>query len=539
MRVLPTLSLLLAILPLLASCGRAVPTAAPLETETSPASEIDATDWWREVVFYEIFVRSFYDSDGDGIGDFNGVTEKLDYLQDLGIGGIWLMPIHPSPSYHGYDVVNYYAVNPDYGTMKDFRRLLAEAHKRDIRVIIDLVLNHTSSQHPFFQAALNPASPYHDWYIWSTEKPNWGNWHATQPDGPYYYGLFCDCMPDLNYANLEVTAQMENVVHYWLDQGVDGFRLDAIKHLFEEAGRVENVPATHDWLEDFYGDYKAISDKTYTVGEVYSAGAFVARTYEGQTDHIFNFELASGIMNSVNGGSNTGLTSAYAFTLPEMPDGDYATFLTNHDQNRVMSVLRGNTAKAKVAATLLLTAPGTPFVYYGEEIGMTGAKPDEMIRTPMQWSAGTNAGFTTGTSWEPPNSDYAQGVNVAAQVGDPASLLTHYRTLIALRTSHSALRTGNTWIFETMNKGLFASLRVDETEAILVLVNLTDGPISDYGLSLETSSVRAGRYNLLALLGDGEFSSLSVGEGGQVEGFMPLAEVPAYATLILKLTPIP
>ncbi|MFZ5903964.1 MAG: alpha-amylase family glycosyl hydrolase [Chloroflexota bacterium] len=538
MRVLPTLSLLLAILPLLASCGRAVPTAAPLETDASPASASDAVDWWREVVFYEIFVRSFYDSDGDGIGDFNGVTEKLDYLQDLGIGGIWLMPIHPSPSYHGYDVVNYYAVNPDYGTMNDFRRLLDEAHKRDIRVIIDLVLNHTSSQHPFFRAALDPSSPYRDWYIWSTEKPDWGNWHAAQPDGPYYYGFFCDCMPDLNYANPEVTAQMENVVHYWLDQGVDGFRLDAIKHLFEEAGRVENAPAMHDWLEDFYSDYKAISDETYTVGEVYSAGAFVARTYEGQTDHIFNFELAGGIVNSVNGGSNTGLTSAYTFTLPEMPDGDYATFLTNHDQNRVMSVLRGNTAKAKVAATLLLTAPGTPFIYYGEEIGMTGAKPDELIRTPMQWSAGANAGFTTGTPWEMPNTDYAQGVNIAAQVDDPASLLSHYRALIAMRTSHSALRTGNTLIFETANKGLFASLRVDGTEAILVLVNLTEAPISDYALSLKSSPLEPGQYDLLSLLGGGEFSPLSVNEGGKVTGFVPLVEVPAYATLILILSPI-
>jgi glycosidase len=346
-------------------------------------------------------------------------------------------------------------------------------------------------------------------------------------------------MPDLNYANPEVTAQMESAVHYWLGQGVDGFRLDAIKHLFEEAGRVENVPATHNWLDDFYDDYKTVNTEAYTVGEVYSAGAFVAKTYEGQTDHIFNFELSSGIMNSVNGGSNTGLTSAYAFTLPEMPDGDYATFLTNHDQNRVMTVLRGNVAKAKVAATLLLTAPGTPFIYYGEEIGMTGAKPDELIRTPMQWSADVNAGFTTKTPWEAPNTDYAQGVNVAAQVDDPAALLSHYRTLITLRASHSALRTGETFVLETGNTGLFASLRVDETEAVLVLVNLTEAPIVDYSLSLEASPLKPGTYKLLPLLGDGEFSSLSISEGGKVLSFVPLTEVPAYSTIILRLTPIP
>lgn len=536
MRVLPTLSLSLTILLFLPSCGRAVPTAAPIETETSPASASDAAGWWREVVFYEIFVRSFYDSDGNGIGDFNGVTEKLDYLEDLGIGGIWLMPIHPSPSYHGYDVVNYYAVNPEYGTMDDFLRLLDEAHQRNIRVIIDLVLNHTSNQHPFFQAAMDVSSTYHDWYIWSDGNPGWGNWHETAHG--WYYGFFCDCMPDLNYANPEVTAQMENVVHYWLDQGVDGFRLDAIKHLFEEAGRVENVPATHEWLKDFYKDYKAINSQAYTVGEVYSAGAFVAKTYEGQTDHTFNFELAGGIVNSVNGGSNTGLTSAYAFTLPEMPDGDYATFLTNHDQNRVMSVLRGDTSKAKVAATLLLTAPGTPFIYYGEEIGMAGTKPDEDIRRPMQWSNALNAGFTTGRPWRAPDANYSE-VNIAAQTSDASSLLSHYRALIAIRSSHSALRTGKTYIFETANKGLFASLRADETEAILVLVNLTNAPIADYTLSLETSPLRAGTYDLLPLLDGGDFSSLSVNESGSVAGLVPLAEVPAYATLILILTPIP
>jgi glycosidase len=244
-------------------------------------------------------------------------------------------------------------------------------------------------------------------------------------------------------------------------------------------------------------------------------------------------------MNSVNGGSNTGLTSAYAFTLPEMPDGDYATFLTNHDQNRVMSVLRGDTDKARVAAALLLTAPGTPFIYYGEEIGMTGAKPDELIRTPMQWGAGANAGFTIGTPWQPPNPDYTQEVNVAAQTADPASLLSHYRALIALRASHSALRTGETFVLDAGNRGLFASLRVDEAEAILVLVNLTDASITDYALSLDSSPLRAGQYTLIPLFGDGSLSSLSVSEGGRVADFMPLAEVPAYTTLILNLVPIP
>ena len=441
MRLTFRISRLLLSIFLIASCGHAVPTARPIETATRLAIKNEMSGWWRDVVFYEIFVRSYADSNGDGTGDFNGITQKLDYLQNLGIGGIWLMPIHPSPSYHGYDVINYYAVNPDFGTMDDFRHLLNEAHKRNIRVIIDMVLNHTSNQHPFFKSALDPASPYRDWYIWADKPQPWGNWHET-PSG-FYYGFFCNCMPDLNYANPSVTDQMLKMTKFWLaDVGVDGFRIDAAKHLFEVDGKVENVPATHEWFAKFYRDYKVINPQVYTVGEVYGAGAFLANTYQNQMDQIFNFELASGLVNSANAGVTSAVESAYKFSLSDMPNGDYATFLTNHDQNRVMTALNGNVDKAKVAAALLLTAPGTPFIYYGEEIGMTGAKPDEMIRTPMQWSAAANAGFTTGTPWELLNPDYARGVNVAAQIEDPISLLSYYRTLIQLRNSHPALQTG-------------------------------------------------------------------------------------------------
>ncbi|HKJ40139.1 MAG TPA: alpha-amylase family glycosyl hydrolase, partial [Anaerolineales bacterium] len=372
------------------------PTPQPVSTEPDIGSSPEP--WWQEAVFYEIFVRSFYDTDADGIGDFNGVTQKLDYLESLGVNAIWLMPINPSPSYHGYDVINYYAVNTEYGTMDDFKHLLDEAHKRDIRIIIDLVLNHTASGHPFFQEANSkPDSNYRDWYVWSdTDQGNL--WY--EGNGGYYFGLFWSGMPDLNYRNPDVTAQMYAVTRYWLeDIGVDGFRLDAAKHLIEEGDVTENTQATHDWFKDFYKFYKSSDPDAYTVGEVFGAGAFIATTYEDQFDHIFNFELASGIINSVNGESNTGINSAWKFTLNDIEDGGYATFLTNHDQNRVMSVLNGNDEKAKLASFMLLTSPGTPFIYYGEEIGMQGRKPDEDIRLPMQWNTDLNAGFSTGNPW--------------------------------------------------------------------------------------------------------------------------------------------
>ncbi|MEW6028389.1 MAG: alpha-amylase family glycosyl hydrolase [Chloroflexota bacterium] len=557
-----TLTVLLLLASLLLGCVPAsTPTSpVPVSDTAAPAEAFVPTPeerplWWDDAVFYEIFVRSFYDSDGDGIGDFNGVTEKLDYLNDgdpntstdLGVTGIWLMPIFPSPSYHGYDVTDYYDVNPQYGTMDDFKKLLSEAHKRGIRVIIDLVLNHTSDNHPWFKEAKSDAnSPYRDWYIWRDVDPKyrgpWGErvWHPS-PTG-YYYGIFEAFMPDLNYNNPEVTQTMGEVATFWLkDIGVDGFRLDAAKHLIEEGAKQDNSVSTHKWYIDFRPVYKAANPEAVTVGEFFGDTPQTLADYTSgnQLDLAFNFNLAEAFIGSANTGQASYTANALKISNNVLPEAQYAPFLTNHDQNRVMSVLRGNTAKAKVAATLLLTAPGTPFIYYGEEIGMTGAKPDELIRTPMQWSAGTNAGFTTGTPWEMPNTDYAQGVNIAEQAGDPTSLLSHYRALIAIRSSHPALRTGEIYIFDTANKGLFASLRVDGTEAILVLVNLTEAPISDYALSLQSSPLEPGQYDWLSLLGGGEFSSLSVNEGGKVAGFVPLAEVPAYTTLISILTPIP
>jgi glycosidase len=490
--------------------------------------------WWRNTVFYEIFVRSYCDSDGNGIGDFNGITSKLDYIQSLGVQGIWLMPINPSPSYHGYDVIDYYAVNPQYGSMDDFKNLLAEAHKRDIRVIIDLVLNHSSSQHPFFvDANNNPQSPYRDWYIWADSNPG-NHWYAGKTGN--YYAYFGSDMPDLNYKNPDVTAEMYNLVRYWLkDVGIDGFRIDAAKYLIEEGQKLEDTASTHAWFRNFYTLYKAENPQAYTVGEIYGAGAFAAKTYTGdQMDQIFNFEMAGGFTGSALGGSNTGINSAITFALEDMPGGEYATFLTNHDQNRIMSTLNGNVGKAKIAASLLLTSPGTPFIYYGEEIGMEGEKPDEDIRLPMQWSEADNAGFTTGIPWRAPAVNYLQ-VNVAGETNDPGSLLSHYRNLIMIRNQHPALRYGSISPISTNNTGVYAALRVSDSETILILLNLTKNPINNYALSLKTASFPNGSYQIDPILGTGMGASLSI-SGGVFNNSQPLAELSPFSTTILLIS---
>ncbi len=513
---------------------------APAPLSGSPAATPNPTlprPWWREAVFYEIFVRSFYDSNGDGIGDFNGITAKLDYLKDLGVNALWLMPINPSPSYHGYDVTDYYSVNPQYGSMDDFKHLLAEAHSRGMHLIIDLVLNHTSDQHPNFVDANNdPSSPYRDWYIWSDSSQG-SYWHPGKTG--FYFGIFCDCMPDLNYRNPAVTAEMEKVVRYWLqDIGVDGFRLDAANRLIEEGNKTENTSSTHEWLKGFYTSYKSDNPNAYAVGEVYGAGSSLVKSYTGdQLDQAFDFELATSILNSANGGSNAAIDSALTFAQQDLPDGNYASFLTNHDQNRVMSTLSGNIQKARLSAFLLLTSPGTPYLYYGEEIGMQGEKPDEDIRRPMQWSSATNAGFSTGTPWRAPAVDFTT-VNVSTEENDPASLLNLYKQLINLRQQHPALTDGSLILPTTNNPAVFASLRLDPHETLLILANLKGQAISGYNLTLARSGLQPGNVSLVPIFGSGTYNNLSIGSNGAINGLTPLPELPPYSMMILKLLPL-
>lgn len=524
-------------------------TAVPSAAATVEEKEIRA--WWNDAVFYEVFVRSFADSDGDGVGDFRGLIERLDYLNDgdpsttddLGVTALWLMPIFPSPSYHGYDVTDYRSVNPQYGTLEDFRALLDAAHQRGMRVIIDFVINHTSSEHPWFQAAqTDPASPYRDYYIWSENDPGylgpWGEtvWHRGMKEG-YYYGVFTYGMPDLNFRNPAVTAEIEEIARFWLsDVGVDGFRVDAARHLIEDGQKQVNTPETHAWFKAFRSFYKGIKPDAMVVGEVWDNSYAAAKYLEGdELDLAFAFDLASALVQEVNDGIAERINGTAQFELDILPAGRFATFLTNHDQDRVMSKLGGDIHKAKAAATLLLTMPGTPFIYYGEEIGMAGGKPDENIRTPMQWSAESQAGFTSGTPWRAVNADYPEK-NVALQAADETSLLAHYRALIHARNDFPALRGNELYVIPTGVRELFAMLRSDGDHFTLVLVNLGAETVRDVRLTLD-ADLPAGTYTAKMVLGDGQPAALTVNESGGFEDYVPLAEIPAHASLIVSFEP--
>jgi alpha-amylase len=537
---------------LIISCGSASTSqiiATTTTTSTTSTTVPALPEWWVDATFYEIFVRSFYDSDGDGIGDLNGITAKLDYLNDgdpatttdLGVTGIWLMPINPSPSYHGYDVTDYYGINPEYGTIDDFKTLVSEAHKRGIHVIIDLVLNHCSNQHPWFiESASSTTSPKRDWFIWSATNPGylgpWGEQVWWPLSGSYYYGIFSSTMPDLNYRNPEVVSTMEGVVRYWLeDFGIDGFRLDAAKHIIEEGEQQENTRATHNFWKNWRINFKDTAPDAIAIGEVWSDISIMATYVQGdELDGVFNFALAGAILDSANNGSATSFVYNLDQSVDQIPAGYFSPFITNHDQNRTMSQLGGSLPKAKAAASLLLISPGTPFIYYGEEIGMEGVKPDENIRRPMQWSSSANAGFTTGTPWRAPDDDYT-AVNVAAQTSDTDSLLSHYRRLIALRNSHNALKAGSVNNFTTSDQSVYAGLRFTTSEAIVAIVNTSSSPITNCTFSLASGPLSKGNYSVSPLMGTGTFADLVVGDNGAIDNYLLTESIPAYGTIILGL----
>jgi glycosidase len=495
--------------------------------------------WWNDVVFYEVFVRSFYDSNGDGIGDLNGLIQQLDYLNDgnpattsdLGVTGIWLMPIAQSPSYHGYDVADYNTVDDEYGTNADFRRLMAEAHRRGIYVIVDLVLNHTSKTHPWFLDAQQPDSPRRDWYVWSQEKTTGQGWHQTASG--YYYGYFSPDMPDLNYRNPAVTAAMQEVIRYWLaEMGVDGFRLDAVKYLYEDGRQIEHTPATHAWLKEFRTFYKRVRPQAFTVGEVWSDTSLAASYVGAELDTVFDFNLANATLESAVGGRAVNVARAQAAVLAAYPTGQYATFLANHDQNRARSRLLDD-EQAKIAASLQLTFGGVPFIYYGEEIGMEGTKPDENIRRPMQWTA--TGGFTTGAPWREYFKDLAER-NVAGQDAAAGSLLNHYRTLLRLRSTHEALRVGDVAPVESADERVHALLRSTANETILVVINLGFKPTAAYTLKLAAGPL-AGTPAAALLLGDGRPAAPTVNAVGGFDAYQPLPSLPAHSTTIIRLAP--
>lgn len=522
------------------------PTALPEQTVAAERGA-NGLPWWNDRVFYEVFVRSFKDSNGDGNGDLQGLIEKLDYLNDgdpntttdLGVTGLWLMPANEAASYHGYDAVDYQQIEQDYGTNEDFKTLVAEAHKRGIAVIVDLVMNHTSNQHPWFLNA-KPGSETDNYYIWQYEKPTGTRSWDGAPDwyrlgNRYYYGIFWSGMPDLNYRNGAVTEQMFDNIRFWLeDLGADGFRLDAIRHIIEEGAADTNTEATHQWLKNFNNFVESVNPQALTVGEAWDKTEVVAEyVNEEEVDIAFEFNLAEAILESIYTGNNRKLVAA-GQALASYPTGQYATFLSNHDQDRVMTQLRYDPARAEAAATLLLTLPGVPFIYYGEEIGMPGdIKPDEKARTPMQWDATAGAGFTGGAPWFSIDPSYSE-VNVAMQDQDAASLLNHYRQLIHLRAAHPALRSGELLLVETGNPQLFAFLRMGENEQVLTLVNLSGKPLEDLALSLASGPLK-GQYQAKDLLGAKGLARLKANAAGGFDAYTPLPRLEPYQQLMIQL----
>ena len=474
------------------------PSFAQEKTATKPAAQASSD------VYYEIFVRAFYDSNGDGIGDLNGVTAKLDYIQSLGVSGIWLMPINPSPTYHGYDITDYEGINPQYGTLQDFKKLVAEAHKRGIKVVMDMVINHTSDQHPWFKAALDPNDPHHDWYLWA--KPGTDlkavsavggpAWHRAA-SGAYYEGTFVSAMPDLNYDNPAVRKAMIEVGRFWLRQGVDGFRLDAAQHVYDDLRSDMNDPIALQknlrWWSEYRHALEATNLRVWLVGEVARQNPDDLTPYMGPLNTVFDFPLAMQLIQSVNQERNLGVGRGLQYTYAAyrahaQGDFDDAPFLSNHDQDRVMSQLDDNMAHMRVAAALLLTLPGHPFVYYGEELGMQGAKPDENIREPMRWYRnGKDQGTASWKTWS--TTDDA-AISVEAEQADAGSLLNLYRTLIDWRQQVSALRDGVLHDVPAADPHVLAYTLQDAQSRVLVVHNLSrEARVFELGGDAQVTSV--------------------------------------------------
>ena len=460
----------------------------------------------QDRVFYNIFIRSFFDSNGDGIGDIDGITLKLDYLQRLGINGLWLSPFHPSDSYHKYDVKSYTQVDPEYGTLEDFKNLIEEAHERDMVVVMDLVINHTDDNHKWFQKALAGDDYYRQFYHWKkkeqiTEKEE--HWHTQPPDGgvnnsdELFYGFFWKGMPDLNYDYEPVRDEVKKIAKYWIEFGVDGFRLDAALHIypFYTKDGEQNMWKSISWWQEFSTYVKSLKPNAFLVGEVWESDAIASEFSKNALDN-FNFALSGKVLEILKKEKDDGKVAQWLANYRDeikavRPDYVDATFLSNHDQNRIASELKGDTAKLKLAASILMTLPGTPFLYYGEEIGMKGVKPDEQIREPMPWyEPGTI--INGQTTWRQIIHNFPKKTkSAAAQWKDANSLLNHYKELIFIRKTQPALTTGDfSWLsFDNQPKPLFGYMRKLENKIFFIFHNLSKKPIKFDWIPVEENGV--------------------------------------------------
>lgn len=517
-----------------------------METQTAPALA-----WWKKAVVYQVYPRSFRDSNGDGVGDLNGVTEQLDYLKELGIDVIWLSPVYASPNDdNGYDISDYRAISPEFGTMEDFDRLLSEAHRRGIRIVMDLVANHTSDEHAWFVESRRARdSAKRDWYFWRDGRNgvapnNWGScfsgsaWQYDEATGQYYLHLFSKKQPDLNWDNPDVRGAIYDMMRWWCDKGVDGFRMDVISMIskpdglpdapagaggFGDPGVCCNGPRVHAYLREMRREVLDRYD-LMTVGECAGVTPEEAKRYANadgsELNMVFQFEHVD------LAGSQYGKWSTERIPLPALKaclsrwqtelDGRAwnSLFFCNHDQPRVVSRLGSDTPElrersAKCIATMLHCMQGTPYIYQGEELGMTNypfASPEEFddiesvnawrtlsalpelekgellrmiafksrdnARTPMQWDNSSNAGFTTGKPWLPVNPNYSE-VNAAEQLARPDSVFHFYKRLIALRRGSELILRGSYELFLPDDPDLFVYRRYLEGQELLVVCNLS------------------------------------------------------------------
>jgi glycosidase len=530
---------LFAALLLLASCsttGKQAGEPQPQLAVNQLAPVVRSADTPSEGVYYCIFVRSFADSNGDGIGDFNGITKKLDYLNDgddlttgdLGVTGIWLLPIYPSQTYHGYDVDDYYATNPDYGTMEDFQNLVNECRKRGISVILDMTCNHSSIYNQWFIDSRNPDDPHRTWYRWiSADDPRysinqqiWGHKVWNLYKGYYYAGLFGSNMPDYNLDDPALRQEFKNVMKFWLDKGVAGFRYDAASHVYNSAktpAGTNSVEKGVAWWKEITSYDRSVRPDAFTVGEVWEPTSTRAQYLAGLGSD-FHFDLGTKIVDEIrseNAGNNSfanGLQGEYERYAESNPGYIDAPFLSNHDQNRIAGLLRGQVPQLKLAAAMYIFAEGVPFIYYGEEIGMMGAKPDEQLRTPMMWNKPGKDKLQT--TWE--SSRYNKNtLTVAEQVKNPDSLLQFYKRIIRIKTAHPALYEGRFKAVNTGNEFVSSWAMECDTEKAFVLHNLSSNSV--------TVDLPAG-YNLPIVFTT--YSGAAITSGGQLT-------IPPFCSVVL------
>ncbi|MBN8227793.1 maltose alpha-D-glucosyltransferase [Corallococcus macrosporus] len=486
--------------------------------------------WYKKALIYELHIRAFHDSNGDGHGDIPGLIEKLPYLQDLGVDCLWLLPHYPSPLRDdGYDIADYYGIHPDYGTLADFQRLVEEAHKRGLRIIIELVVNHTSDQHPWFQEARrDPKSPKRNWYVWSdtdesykgariiftdTERSNW-TWDPVAKQ--YFWHRFFSHQPDLNYDNPEVQEAMLDVMRFWLNMGVDGFRCDAVPYLFEREGtNCENLPETHAFLKRLRKTIDSEYQGKVLLAEANQWPADV-RVYFGEGDEFhmgFHFPVMPRLFMAVRREDRTPIVEIMQQT-PDIPEScQWAIFLRNHDEltlemvtdedrdymyreyatdprmrinlgirRRLAPLMDNGRRRIELMHSLLFTLPGTPVLYYGDEIGMGDniyLGDRNGVRTPMQWTGDRNAGFS--------RADYArlfapviadpvygyQSINVEAQERQKSSLLQWVKRMIGIRQRYPVFAMGTLRFLATENRKVLAFVREWEGQTVLVVCNLS------------------------------------------------------------------